>query len=162
MRRRFLRTKLSRSLSVDDVLIKCQQHARYVSEVGDAFACSELAGSGVQPDYMIDCWQSRLIAIRRCTVALAASCTVLRLIFLDSHFFALRYAVVSQCHEFNSQTAMRNRINYSCCLSVCLSVLFSPVCVFLDGFSYKCFGPQKVKTTLRVNFQDLVFPLWFR
>ena len=30
-----------------------------------------------------------------------------------SNFFALRFAVVSQCPEFDSQTAMRNRINYS-------------------------------------------------
>ena len=33
--------------------------------------------------------------------------------FFDSNFFALRFAVVSQCPEIDSQIAMRNRINYS-------------------------------------------------
>ena len=33
--------------------------------------------------------------------------------FFDSHFFALRFAVGSQCPKFDSQTAMRYRVNYS-------------------------------------------------
>ena len=33
--------------------------------------------------------------------------------FFDSHFFALRFAVGSQCPKFDSQTAMRYWVNYS-------------------------------------------------
>ena len=33
--------------------------------------------------------------------------------FFDSHFFALRFSVCSQCPKFDSQTAMRYRVNYS-------------------------------------------------
>ena len=33
--------------------------------------------------------------------------------FFDSHFFALRFAVGSQCPKLDSQTAMRYRVNYS-------------------------------------------------
>ena len=33
--------------------------------------------------------------------------------FFDSHFFALRFAVGSQCPKFDSQIAMRYRVNYS-------------------------------------------------
>ena len=59
----------------------------------------------MQPDY--DCWQSRSIAI--CDARLHR----FTFDFFNSHFFALRFAVVSQCPEIDSQTAMRNRINYS-------------------------------------------------
>ena len=40
-------------------------------------------------------------------------CTASQMIFFDSHFFALRFAVGSQCPKFDSQTAMRYRVNYS-------------------------------------------------
>ena len=50
--------------------------------------------------------------------------------FFDSHFFALRFAVVSQCPKFDSQTAMQNRINYSL---ACLVDLPTSSCTVEDS-----------------------------
>ena len=59
------------------------------------------------------CWRLRSIAQLCCE-----SCAMHRLHryaddFFDSHFFALRFAVGLQCPKFDSQTAMRYRVNYS-------------------------------------------------
>ena len=49
--------------------------------------------------------------------------------FFDSHFFALRFAVGSQCPKFDSQTAMRYQVNYSllCNAVLCFSKLYISV-----------------------------------
>ena len=54
-----------------------------------------------------DCWRSRSIVM--CNARLQNFVFD----FFDSHFFALRFTVVLQCPKFDSQSAMRNRINYS-------------------------------------------------
>ena len=77
------------SLSVDEVLI--HTHATCMSRYGARCPLSPAPRrrSSVQPDY--DCWQSRLIAI--CNALLHG----LAFDFFDLHFFALWFAVVSQC-----------------------------------------------------------------
>ena len=56
------------------------------------------------------------IAIAQAAANLASAMHRLRRFaddFFDSHYFALRFAVGSQCPKFDSQTAMRYRVNYS-------------------------------------------------
>ena len=91
------------SLTVDAVLML--MHATCMSWYGPAGPLAAFTGalrrwSSVQPDYD---WSP--FAMHGCTV----SCRI----FFDSHFFALHFAIVSQCPEFDSQSAMRKRINYS-------------------------------------------------
>ena len=73
--------------------------------------------------------------------------------FFDSHFFALRFAVVSQSPKIDSQTAMRNRINYSLYPPWCYSGLQSPLerphrsfgrkgCWLRSPVPNPCFPPQ--------------------
>ena len=66
-----------------------------------------------------DCWRAwRSRSIMMCDAQLQH----FEFNFFDSHFFALRFAVVSQCPKFDSQTAMQNQINYSLALSIRRSV----------------------------------------
>ena len=119
MRRRFLiflylRKKLfSRSLSVDEDLINRHRDARYVLE-----PTWRSAGSRSRPRDGAACSRIMHCELLACAIAIDCHlrCTRLRRFafdFFDSHFFALRFAVVSQWPEIDSQTAMRNRINYS-------------------------------------------------
>ena len=60
--------------------------------------------------------------------------------FFDSHFFVLRFAVGSQCPKFDSQTAMRYRVNYSLYLCLPFFTWFSlPQRVVFPGLSLSKF-----------------------
>ena len=77
-------------------------------------------------------WSCRWLRSRKLlNLVRCIDCTASQMIFFDSHFFALRFAVGSQCPKFGSQTAMRYRVNYS--LECDLGVQFS----FIEHFPFR-------------------------
>ena len=100
-------------------------HTTYVRRDGPLSPCS-------RGWYDYDCWRARSMAM--CDARLHARFRV-RFFFWFA-LFALRFTVVLQCPKFDSQSAMRNRINCSLLLYFlfqCKEILMEPWYVAFPG-----------------------------